>query len=80
MGAEFNDMLRLVLRLLVDLRDGAVEDLFEECRSGIITTGMAPLFKTSLLDLPLDEVELVVLDVLLDAMLRCRRSGICVVW
>jgi hypothetical protein len=66
----------LVLRLLVDLRDGGFEDFVEECRSGITTTGIAPLFKTSRRDLPLEEV---VLIVALEAKLRCLRSGILAV-
>jgi hypothetical protein len=46
-GAELRDMLRLVFRLLVDLKDGAFDDLVDEWRSGITTTGIPPLFKTS---------------------------------
>lgn len=72
MGAELSDMLRLVLLLLVDRSDGG-RDLLEERRSGTITTGIPPLLITSLRDLPLDDV---VLTVVLEARLRCLRSGI----
>jgi hypothetical protein len=72
-GAEFRDMLRLVLRLLVDLSDGGLEDLVDDRRSGITTTGIAPLFKTSRRDLLLEDV---VLIVAFEAKLRCFRSGI----
>jgi hypothetical protein len=72
-GAEFRDMLRFVLRLLVDLRDGGLEDFVDERRSGITTTGIAPLFRTSRRDLPLEEF---VLMVVFEARLRCLFSGI----
>ena len=62
-------MLRLVLRLLVDLSEGGLEDLVDERRSGIITTGMAPLFRTSRRDRPVEDV---VLIVVFDAKLRPR--------
>jgi len=64
-------MLRLVFLLLVDRRDWGL-DLLEERRSGTITTGIPPLFITSLRDLPLEEV---VLTVVLEARLRFLRSG-----
>ena len=66
-------MLRLVLRLLVDLRDGGLEDFVDERRSGMTTTGMAPLLRISRRDLPLEDV---VLIVPFEARLRCFRSGI----
>ena len=72
-GAELRDMLRLVLRLLVDLSEGALEDLVDERRSGITTTGIAPLFKSSRRDLLLEEV---VVMVAFEAKLRCLFSGI----
>jgi hypothetical protein len=72
-GAELRDMLRLVLRLLVDLSEGGLEDLVEERRSGITTTGIAPLFKSSRRDLLLEEV---VVMVAFEAKLRCLFSGI----
>jgi hypothetical protein len=65
-------MLLFVLRLLVDLKDGAFDDFMDDRRSGITITGMPPLFRTSLRDLLLD----VVLAVALEAKLRCRLSGI----
>lgn len=72
-GAELSDMLRLVFLLLVERSDGALEDLLDDLRSGMMTTGIPPPFKISRLDLPLDEV---VLTVVLEARLRCLRSGI----
>lgn len=72
-GAELSDKLRLVLRLLVDRRDGGLEPFEDERRSGMMTTGIAPLFQISRRDLPLDDV---VLTVVLDARLLCLRSGI----
>jgi hypothetical protein len=72
-GAELRDMLRLVLRLLVDLSEGGLEDLVDERRSGITTTGIAPLFKSSRRDLLLEEV---VVMVAFEAKLRCLFSGI----
>jgi hypothetical protein len=66
-------MLRLVLRLLVDLSEGGLEDLVDERRSGITTTGIAPLFKSSRRDLLLEEV---VVMVAFEAKLRCLFSGI----
>ena len=64
-GADVNDVLRFVFRLLVDLSDCALEDLTEDCRSGITTTGIPPSFKICLRDLLLDCVLTVVLDVML---------------
>lgn len=76
-GAEPRDMLLFVFRLLVDLRDGALDDLVDDRRSGMTRTGMAPLLRTSLRDLPLDDLDVVVvLTVVFEAKLLCRRSGI----
>jgi len=72
-GAEVRDVLRFVLRLLVDLRDGALEDLVDERLSGMTTTGIPPLFRISRRDLPLDDL---VLTVPFDARLLCFFSGI----
>lgn len=73
-GAEVRELLRLVLRLLlVDLRDGGFEDLEGERLSGMTTTGIPPLLKTSRRDFPLEDV---VPTVPFDATLRCRFSGI----
>jgi len=56
-GAEVRELLRLVLRLLlVDLRDGGFEDLEDERLSGMTTTGIPPVLKTSRRDLPLEDV------------------------
>ena len=46
-GAELRLWLRLDLRLLVERSDGSLVDLVEERRSGMMTTGMAPLLMTS---------------------------------
>jgi len=55
-GAESTDILRLVFRLLVDLRDGALDDFEDDRLSGMTTTGIPPFFQTSLRALPIDEV------------------------
>jgi hypothetical protein len=55
-AVEFRDMLLLVSRLLVDLRDGVRADFIEDRRSGTTTTGMLPSFQSCLLDLTLGEV------------------------
>lgn len=61
-------MLRLDFLLLVDLSDGALDDFVDDLRSGITTTGIAPLFKISRRDLPLEDVVLMVPD---EATLWC---------
>jgi hypothetical protein len=68
-----SDKLRLVLRLLVDRRDGGFEPFEDERRSGMMTTGIAPLVQISRRDLPLEDV---VLTVVFEARLLCLRSGI----
>lgn len=64
-------MLLFVLRLLVDLSEGVFDDFTEDRRSGMTTTGIPPLLRTSRRDLLLDFVLVVVLE----ARLRCL-SGI----
>ena len=39
-GAEPSEALRFVLLLLIDLSEGGLEDLVDERRSGIMTTGI----------------------------------------
>ena len=73
-GAELRDTVLFVLWLLADLRDGALDGLAEERRSGTTTTGIPPSFSTCRRDFPLEEVVLVVV---LEAKLRCLFSGIC---
>jgi hypothetical protein len=41
-GAEFSEFVRRDLRLAVDLSDGSPEDLDEDFRAGIMTTGTPP--------------------------------------
>ena len=57
-GAEPSELLLFVLRLLDDLREGAFDDLDDERRAGITTTGMPPLLITSRRDFPIDDVVL----------------------
>jgi hypothetical protein len=72
-GAELRELLRFVFLLLVDRREGVLDDFVDERRSGITTTGMAPLFMISRRDLLLEVV--VVLTFPVEARLWCLRSG-----
>lgn len=70
-GADVRELLRFVCRLLVERRDGGLEDFEEDRRSGITTTGIPPLLIISRRDLLVDFV----LVVPFDARLLCRLSG-----